>query len=150
MFFSSCGSGIGIAEIREWVYGCSGKLNSSSASANLHDGTFVNYTDTVRNETHDGKVMGDEKVGQLFFFLEFFQQVQHLGTNGNVQSGNGLICTTSSGSYDHGTGRPTTLTLSAGKLMGITGQMLGKKTNLLNDIFYFFTRSASLSNKWKL
>ena len=33
LVFSSCGSGIGIAEIREWVYGCSGKLNSSSASA---------------------------------------------------------------------------------------------------------------------
>ena len=104
----------------------------------LHDGTFVDNTDTVGNETHDGKVVGDEKVSQLFFFLEFFQQVQHLGTNGNVQGGNGLICHNQFRFHDHGTGQADTLTLSAGKLMRITGQMLRQKTNLLNDVFYFF------------
>ena len=82
--------------------------------------------------------MSDEKVGQLFFLLELFQKVQNLCTDGNVQSGNRLVGYNQLRLHNHGTGQADTLTLSAGKLMRITSQMLGKKTNFLDDLLHLF------------
>ena len=35
--------------------------------------------------------MGDEHIGEMLLLLQFQQEVNHLGLDGHVQSGNGLI-----------------------------------------------------------
>jgi len=58
---------------------------------NLYDISFVDNTDTVGNEPYDGKVMGDKQISNLFFSLEFLQQIEDLGTDRYVQCGDRLI-----------------------------------------------------------
>ena len=57
---------------------------------NLYDISFVDNTDTVGNEPYDGKVMGDKQISNLFFSLEFLQQIEDLGTDRYVQCGDRL------------------------------------------------------------
>ena len=48
--------------------------------AQVHDGH------PVADVMHDAQVVGDKEIGEVEFFLELVQQVDHLGLDGHVQS----------------------------------------------------------------
>ena len=64
--------------------------------------------------------MGNENVGQIEFLLQMMEEVQHLGLDGNVQSGNGLVGDDELRFYGQGPGDSDTLFLTAGELVRIT------------------------------
>ena len=45
----------------------------------------VHNADRIRNMLNNRKIVGDEQVGQVIFIMQFFQQIDDLGLNGNVQ-----------------------------------------------------------------
>ena len=79
--------------------------------------------------------MCDEQVGNIALLLELLQQVQDLGTDGDVQCGDGLVSNDQLRLHDHGAGQADSLALTAGELVGITGQVLGQQTDFLDHAF---------------
>ena len=61
------------------------------AFCQFHDFALVDDGDAVTDEANYGQVVGDEQIRQAPLFLQLGQQVQHLGTDGHVQGGNGLV-----------------------------------------------------------
>ena len=81
--------------------------------------------------------MGNEHVGQVLFFLQFLQQVDDLGLNGHVQSGDALVAHDELGLHRQRAGNADTLPLAAGELVGITVQHIILQTaflHRLNDV----------------
>ena len=69
--------------------------------------------------------MSDEQIGRSALTLELFEQVQNLCTDGNVQCGDRVRLQQQARDHDHCPCKTDSLTLSAGELMRIAGQMLG-------------------------
>ena len=70
---------------------------------------------------YHGKVVSDEEVAEpLGPVLQFFQQVDNLGLNGNIQGGDGLVADNEVGVSGHGARHADTLALATGELMGET------------------------------
>ena len=84
------------------------------------------------------QVMSNKQISNLFFSLEFLQQIEDLGTDRYVQCGDRLIGYNQLRLHNHGTGQTDTLALSAGELMWVTGQMLRQKTNFVDHVLYLF------------
>ena len=103
----------------------------------FHDIALIDYGDTVRNETDDGKVMRNEQIGNAHLFLELLHQVQNLRTDGYVQCGNRFVGDNKLRLHNHCSGKADTLSLAARELMRITGQMLRKEADLIDDLLDF-------------
>ena len=99
----------------------------------FHDIALVDNTDTIGDKADNRQVMGDEEIGNITFLLELLHQIQDLGTDGNVQCGNRLVSNNQLGLHNHCTGNTDSLTLTAGELVGVTGQMLGQQANIIDD-----------------
>ena len=78
---------------------------------------------------HDGQVVGNEEIGRTELVLKFLEQVQNLGLNGNIQSGNGLVADDQLGLQSERTGDADTLTLTARELVRIAVDVLGVQTD---------------------
>ena len=81
--------------------------------------------------------MGDEENGQAETFPQFIQEINHLGLNGYIQSGHGLIGDDQLRVHDNGAGNADTLSLAPGKLMGIAGGMLSDQPHQLQHLINF-------------
>lgn len=73
----------------------------------------VHNSNPVRNHFYNRKVMRNENVGQIKFFLQMMKKVQHLCLDGNVQCGNGLVSNDELGFYSQSSGDTDSLFLSA-------------------------------------
>ena len=102
---------------------------------NFHDAALIDNNYPVANEANDGKVMSDEQVSQTLFHLEFLQEVQNLCADGNIESRDWLVGNDEFGFHYNGTGETDSLTLSAGKLVGIPCQVLREQADILCDLF---------------
>ena len=100
----------------------------------LHDVTLVDNADTVGDKADNRQVMGNKQVSDVTLTLELLHQVQNLCTNGNVQCGDGLVSDNQLGLHNHCTGNTDSLTLTAREFVGVTGQMLGQQTNIIDDL----------------
>ena len=78
--------------------------------------------------------MGNEHVGQLLLLLQLLQQVDDLGLDGNVQSGDTLVTDDELGLHSQGAGDGHTLTLTAGELVGIAVQHILLQAALLHGL----------------
>ncbi len=96
----------------------------------LHDVALIDNAYPVGYKAHYTEVVGDEQIGHVPLLLELFEEVQHLGAYGHVQGGDGLVRHHQLRFHDHGPRKANALALSAGKLVGITGQVLGQKAHL--------------------
>ena len=83
------------------------------------DNTQVHYSHPVADVLDHGKIMGDEQVCQLQFFLQVFQQVDHLRLNRNIQGGIGLITDDQIGIQGVRASHADTLALPSGKFMRV-------------------------------
>ena len=66
-------------------------LEDIISRSQLHHVAQVHDTNAVGNILDDRQVMGDEHIGEMLLLLQFQQEVNHLGLDGHVQSGNGLV-----------------------------------------------------------
>ena len=78
---------------------------------------------------YDREVMSNEEISRTELVLELLQQVQNLGLNGHIQSGNRLVADNQLGLKRKCTGNADTLTLAAGKLMRIAVNVLGVQSD---------------------
>ena len=93
----------------------------------FHAGAHIHDHDLVGNVLHNAEVMGDEHVGQTSFVLQIHQQIQNLGLNGHVQSGDRLIADDEFRVQGQCPRHADPLTAAAVQLMGIgMGQTLGQ------------------------
>src|ERR1700742_2347722 len=69
-----------------------------------------------------GHGMGDEKIRQMKGLLEMAQQVHDLGADTDVKGGDRLVEHEQFGAEGEGPGNVDSLTLAAGKFVGIAGQ----------------------------
>ena len=72
------------------VVGCR-RVNKGRRILLFDELTRFEHPDCVRHHPHDSKVMRDKQVGEPKITLQFFQQVQHLRLNRDVQSRCGLV-----------------------------------------------------------
>ena len=79
----------------------------------FHQIAQVHNTDAVTDVLDHGKVMCDKEVSQTSLFLKFFQKVDYLCLNGNVQRRDRLITYDEIRVYSQCTGNTDTLSLSA-------------------------------------
>ena len=57
----------------------------------LHKLPQVHDADLIRDIAHHGEIMGDEKVGTAALLLKVLQEIDDLGLNRDIQSGDRLI-----------------------------------------------------------
>src|SRR4030042_6240601 len=82
----------------------------------------VHYRYAVADMAHHGEVVSDEKVAQpLDFTLQFFQEVDNLRLDGNIEGGDRLIADDKGGVTGQGACHADALSLASGKLMPKAG-----------------------------
>ncbi len=77
----------------------------------------MNDRDAVADETHHREIMTDEQIGQPAPTLQLGHQVQHLSTDGYVQSRDGLVRNNEFRFHDKRAGDADALALPAGELV---------------------------------
>ena len=93
----------------------------------------VHHGHPVGDVLHKAQVVRDEDVGQLEFRLQFFQQVDHLGLDRDVQGRDRLVGQQQPGVQRQGPGDDDALALAAGELVGIAPGVLGQKPDDLEQ-----------------
>ena len=83
--------------------------------------------------------MGNEKIGNIFFFLHLFQYPDDLRLYGNIQHRSGLIQNQQPGFQEKKPSETYTLQFSSGKLMGITVQKLFSQLEAFHHVTDFLT-----------
>jgi hypothetical protein len=81
--------------------------------AHVHDG------DAVADVADDGKIMGDEEIGQVELRLELLEQVDHLGLNGHVERADRLVADNELRFQRERSGNSDALTLAAAELVRV-------------------------------
>ena len=78
----------------------------------------VHHGDAVADMAYHGKVMGDKQIAQpLALGLQFFQEVNNLGLDGDIEGGDGLVADNDGGVAGQGAGHADTLALAAAELV---------------------------------
>ena len=85
------------------------------------------------------KVVGNEKIGNIFFFLHLFQYPDDLRLYGNIQHRSGLIKNQKPGFQKKKPSETYTLQFSSGKLVGITVQKLFSQLEAFHHVTDFLT-----------
>ena len=96
--------------------------------AQIHNGNAIG------DMLHDRQVVGDKQICSTELVLEFLEQVQNLGLNGHIQSGNRLVADNQLGLQRKCTGNADTLTLTAGELMRIAVDVLGVQSDNVQQL----------------
>src|SRR5690606_7647224 len=79
--------------------------------------------DPVGDVADGCQVVGDEEVGQAEVSLQLYQQVQHLGADGDVERRDRLVADHEGGLEDQGSGDGHPLPLPAGELVRIAADV---------------------------
>ncbi|MNC40476.1 hypothetical protein D3C75_891880 [compost metagenome] len=120
----------------------------------LNHFTKVHYGHTVTDMLNHGQVMCNKKICESKTVLQFFQQIDHLRLNGDIQCGDRLIADDEFGIHRERTGDPDTLALSTREFMRITCGMVMVESNhiqqLFNPFFAFCTASSHPVNVQRL
>src|SRR5215208_5185253 len=94
----------------------------------------VHHADAVGDVGDDGEVVGDEEISEAELALEVAQQVEHLGLDGDVQRGDGLVADDELGVNADGAGDANALTLAAGELVRVAVDEVGVEADLLEEL----------------
>ena len=99
-------------------------LRQFTTICQFHQITQIHNTDTVGNMLYHREIMSDKQIGQPSLLLQIFKHIDDLRLNRYIQCGNRLITDDEFRIYCQRSGNTNSLTLSAGKLMGIAVSML--------------------------
>ena len=87
----------------------------------FHQFPLIEYSDPAAAGAKQVKVVGNEKIGNIFFFLYLFQYPDDLRLYGNIQHRSGFIQNQQPGFQKKKPPEAYTLQFSSGKLMGGSG-----------------------------
>ena len=96
-----------------------GLFKQALRRAGLHQLPQIHDTDIVGDMLHHAQIVGDEEIGQLLFLLKIHQQIQNLGLNGYVQSGNRFVTEDEIRVQGDGPGDADALSSATVELVGI-------------------------------
>ncbi len=85
----------------------------------------IHHIYTATNIGDDAEVVGDENDGGAFGLLQFFQQLQDLRLNGDIQGGGGFVSDEERGFASEGHGDHDALAHAAGELMRVVVESAG-------------------------
>ena len=97
--------------------------------AGFDDAPQIHDADAVADVADDVQIVRDEQIRKPQLILKAHQQIQHLRLNGNIQRGNRLIRNDETRARDQGAGDGDALTLTAGELMRIAVELLGRNAD---------------------
>ena len=103
----------GVEEARR--VGVEGVVEDILQCAVLHDAAGVDDAHAVADLRHDAQVVGDHEHGGAVLPLELLHHVQHLGLDGHIQGGGGLVGNEQLRVADEGHGDNHPLLHTAGK-----------------------------------
>ena len=106
-------AGVGMMGFGEQVEG-GGELDDAAV---LHDGDLV--AGLVAGLSDDGEIVRDEEHGEAEGAAQGAEEVEHLGLDGDVECGGGLVGDEQAGTVDDGHGDEDALALAAGELVGV-------------------------------
>lgn len=105
---------------------------------NLHQFSQVHYPYTIRYVADNAQVVADKKIRKVERILQVFQEIDDLALNTDIQSADRLISYDEPRVQGQSTSNDDTLTLSAGKLVGVPISMVRFKAapdkNLLRPL----------------
>jgi len=111
------------------------------AVSQFHDFAQIHHSHAVADVANHAEIVGNEDIGEAELVLEFFQQVDDLGLNGDIQRGDGLIADDQVGIDGQGTGNADALALTARKFVRVTIDKIGVEADdfqqFLNPILFF-------------
>ena len=96
---------------------------------NLNHLTQIHNGNAIGDVLYDGQVVGDKQICGTELVLQFLEQVQNLGLNGHIQSGNRLVADNQLGLQRKCAGNADTLALAARELVRIAVDVLGVQTD---------------------
>src|SRR5690554_575619 len=102
--------------LRIWVEWIQIKL---IAIRQFDDLAQIHHGNTIRNMAHHAQVVSNKQISQSKLLLQFFQQVDDLSLDGNIQRRNGLIADDKFGPQSQGAGNSNALALATRKFVWI-------------------------------
>ena len=111
----------------------SGSLVDVEGGPHLDELAQIHDSDGIGHVLDHGQVVGDEDIGEMPTALEFLQEVQDLGLDGDVQGRDGFVGHDQLGVEGERPGQPDPLTLAAREFMGIELGCLGTQTHLAHE-----------------
>jgi hypothetical protein len=88
----------------------------------------------VSDVTDHPQIVRDEKIGEIPFVLEFFEEIDNLGLDGDVKSGNRLIAEEKARIEDESPGDADALPLPSTQLMGVIASVVGAEIDLRKGV----------------
>jgi hypothetical protein len=104
----------------------------------FHNLSQIHHPYPMADISDDRQVMGNKKVGQIQLFLEPDHQIQYLGTDGHVESGNRFIPDDQAGPQNQSPGDTDPLPLPSGKFMGKPAHMFRKHSDRFQSLSHPF------------
>src|SRR5690348_4036909 len=95
----------------------------------------------------DGQAVGDEEEGQREFTLQAFEEFEDLRADGNVESGDWLVCDDKLGSQNERAGDSDALALAAGEFVGIAAEGVRCKSDDF-EIFHDASPARFMREPW--
>ena len=95
---------------------------------------------------HDGQVVGDEEIGEVEAFLEGAEQIDDLGLNGDVESGDWLIADDEGRVYGEGSGNADPLALASAELVGVAVHHVGIEAHDLEQLLHPVLSLVAVAN----
>jgi hypothetical protein len=94
--------------------------------AGFDDDSIAQDEDIVRHVMHGGHVVGDEEVGDGTFLLEVGEEIENLGTDGDVEGGGWFVADDERGFEHEGADDGQSLALPAGELVRVPMDGVGR------------------------
>ncbi len=105
------------------------RLEHRDPVGHLGDAADVHDRHPVADVLDDAHVVGDEQVGQVELALERLEQVQHLGLDGHVEGGHGLVAHQQVRLDDQRAGDADPLPLAAAELVRVATGVVGHEAD---------------------
>jgi hypothetical protein len=116
--------------------GVGGSFEDRLGAAQFDDPPEVHHGDPVGDVPYDGQVVGDEEIAQPEPGLEFVQQIEHAGLDGDVQRRDRLVEDHQLGFQRQRAGDADALPLAAGELRRETFCVFGIESHLAQQFGY--------------
>jgi len=112
----------------------------------FHDVSEVHDGYPVADVAHNGKVVGDEKVGQAEPVLEILEEVQHLGLYGDIEGGERFVADDEIRIESQGTRDAYALALASTEFVGIPSRVFRAQADDFHEVAQPFGALGSRSD----
>jgi len=127
------GGGLGHGGEEGARVGVCGSGGDGEGGTDLDDAAEVHDGDAVADVTDDGEVVCNKKIGESQALLEAAEEIEDLGLNGDVESGDGLIADDEVGFDGECASDTNALALAAAELVGVARGVFGGQADEVEE-----------------